>query len=72
MNLITRAGLVRKCNAYSRTADAEFTRENRSRQTPGKGGFNSRPKAKSILGRDDERLDHLGFGEVATELIQLC
>jgi hypothetical protein len=31
----------------------------------------SRPKPLSIFGRGNERLDHLGSGEVAVELIQL-
>ena len=71
MNLIIRARLVSENQTFTRVTAGRATRANLSRQTPAAGGFNSWPKALSILARDDERLDHLGFLEVTVELIQL-
>ena len=72
MNLIIRARLVSENQTFTRvTADGGLPGQTFPDRLLPAGGFNSWPKALSILARDDERLDHLGFLEVTVELIQL-
>ena len=48
-----------------------FTATRFFRRTPNASGTDSWPKALSIFGRSNERLDHFGVDEIAVKLIQL-